>query len=94
MANGRSLTITLPGEIAQMVEDKVASGAYGSESEVISEGLRALQLQEGVVEEWLRTEGVARYDAYHRDAGRGRPAEEVFARLRAHHEARTNKTGG
>jgi hypothetical protein len=40
--------------------------------------------QEDLVEEWLRTEGVARYDAYHREPDKGRPATEVFARLRAH----------
>jgi len=40
--------------------------------------------QEDLVEEWLRTEGVARYDAYHREPDKGRPATDVFARLRAH----------
>ena len=51
-------------------------------------------MQDAAVEEWLRTEGVARYDAYHRDPSRGRPADEVFMRLRAHHAARLVKTGG
>ena len=37
----------------------------------------------GATEQWLRTIGVARYDAYYRDAN-GRPATEVFARLRKH----------
>ena len=40
-------------------------------------------------EDWLRTEGVARYDAYRRDPSEVRPAAEVFARLRAHHRKRT-----
>ena len=34
------------------------------------------------LEQWLRTEGVARYDAYHRDPSGVRPAREVFAQLR------------
>ena len=38
-------------------------------------------------EQWLRTEGVARHDAYRRDA-RGRPAAEVFARVRQRHARR------
>lgn len=84
----QSLSITLPHEMAQMVKDKVASGAYASESEVIREGLRALQAQELALEEWLRTEGVARYDAYHRGPRRDRPASEVFARLRNRHAQR------
>jgi putative addiction module CopG family antidote len=84
----RSLNVTLPAELAEMVKDKVDSGAYASESEVVSAGLRALQAQDAVLEDWLRTEGVARYDAYHREAHEGRPAAEVFARLRAHHAER------
>jgi putative addiction module CopG family antidote len=87
----QSLSITLPHEMAQMVKDKVASGAYATESEVIREGLRALQTQDAAVEDWLRTEGVARYDAWRRDP-RGRPAAEAFASLRKHHQKRA-KTG-
>ena len=87
MRKTQSLSITLTHAMAQAVKDKVASGAYATESEVIREGLRALEVQEAAVEEWLRTEGVARYDAYHRSRrpNRGRPAAEVFARLHAHH---------
>jgi antitoxin ParD1/3/4 len=83
----QSLSITLPHEMAQMVKDKVKSGAYATESEVVREGLRALLTQDAAVEDWLRTEGVARYDAWHRDP-HGRPAAEVFARLRKHHQKR------
>ena len=36
----------------------------------------------GAKEQWLRTKGVARYDAYHRDESLGRPVVEVFSRLR------------
>ena len=35
------------------------------------------------MEQWLRTVGLARYDAYHCRAERGRPMAVVFARLRA-----------
>ena len=83
MRKTKSLSITLPHDMAQLVKDKVASGDYATESEVIREGLRALRLQDAALEQWLRTEGVARYDAYHRGEGAGRPASEVFARLRA-----------
>jgi putative addiction module CopG family antidote len=81
MRKTQSLSITVPHDMAQMIKDKVASGDYATESEVVREGLRALRSQDNALEQWLRTEGVARYDAYHRD-GKGRPAAEVFARLR------------
>jgi putative addiction module CopG family antidote len=87
----RSLSITLPHDMAQMVKDKVASGDYATESEVIREGLRALKARDAAEEEWLRTEGVARYDAYHRDPTEVSPAAEVFARLRKHHAKRTKR---
>ncbi len=83
------LSITLPHEMAQMVKDKVASGAFATESEVIREGLRALDERDAALETWLRTEGVARYDAYRQGNGKSRPAAKVFARLRAHHARRT-----
>jgi antitoxin ParD1/3/4 len=85
----RSLSITLPHDMAQMVKEKVASGDYATESEVIREGLRALKARDTAEERWLRTEGVARYDAYRRDPDNARPASEVFARLRKHHAKRT-----
>jgi putative addiction module CopG family antidote len=75
--------------MAQLVKDKVASGDYATESEVIREGLRALKARDAVAEEWLRTEGVARYDAYHRDPNNVRSASKVFARLRKHSAKRS-----
>lgn len=85
----KSLSVTLPHDMAKMVKDKVASGDYATESEVIQEGLRALKARDSAEEDWLRTEGVARYDAYRRDPGSAQSAAEVFARLRAHHAKRT-----
>ena len=68
MRKTQSLSITLPHEMAQLIKNKVASGGYATESEVIRDGLRALQERDAAVEQHrLRTEGVARYDAYHAD---------------------------
>ncbi|NKB58274.1 MAG: type II toxin-antitoxin system ParD family antitoxin [Alphaproteobacteria bacterium] len=53
------LSITLPGELARLVRDKVATGAYASNSEVIREALRLLKEQEAIKEqkmEWLKSE--------------------------------------
>ena len=93
MRKTQSLSITLPHEMAQMVKNKVSSGAYATESEVIREGLRALGDRDAALEQWLRTEGVARYDAYHRDPSKSRPAAKVFARLRQHHARRAKSSG-
>ena len=55
MRSTRQLSITLPTEMAADVRAKVESGDYASESEVIREGLRALQARERALEAWLRT---------------------------------------
>jgi antitoxin ParD1/3/4 len=80
----RAFNVTLPVDLAEMVQDKVASGAYASDSEVVSAGLRTLARQESdeaETEDWLRrwvAESLA-------DPRPSQSAEEVFARLRAHH---------
>ena len=61
MRSTRQLSVTLPNEMADLVREKVASGEYASESEVIRDGLRALQARDRAVEHWLRTEVVAAY---------------------------------
>lgn len=38
--NAEKLSITLPAEMARLIREKVNSGAYGSNSEVIREALR------------------------------------------------------
>jgi antitoxin ParD1/3/4 len=38
--NAEKLSITLPAEMARIIREKVSSGAYGSNSEVIREALR------------------------------------------------------
>jgi putative addiction module CopG family antidote len=98
MRKTQSLSITLPHDMAQLVKDKVAGGAYATESEVVRDGLRALQERDAAVEQWLRTEGVARYDAYHAGRSRVVPADKVWADLQRHMKAgnaqkRRKKTG-
>ena len=90
MRKTHSLSITLPHDMAKAVKEKVASGAYATESEVIREGLRALRERDAALEDWLRTEGVARYDAYQRNP-QGEPADKVFAQLRRHHAKRSKR---
>lgn len=83
MRSTQQMSITLPLEMANLVKQRVSNGDYVSESEVIREGLRALQERENAVEHWLRTEVVATYDAYKADSSRVRPLDEAWKRLEA-----------
>jgi len=83
MRSTQQFSITLPNEMAQMVKDKVSSGEYASESEVIRDGLRALQARDKVLENWLRTEGVAAYDRLKEDPSRALSVDQVRQRLAA-----------
>lgn len=62
MRTTTQLSITLPDSIADALTERVSSGAYASESDVVRDDLRALFSQEAAVERWLRTEVVAAYD--------------------------------
>ena len=83
MRSTQQFSVTLPNEMAQMVKTKVSSGEYASESEVIREGLRALQSRERALEKWLHTEVAAAYDEMKADPSSGVSAEDVLASLRA-----------
>ncbi len=91
MGTTRQLTITLPTELADAISERVASGMYASESEVIQDSLSGLLAQDEALEHWLRTEAVAAYDELRRDPGSGMPYEEFrqeLDRLRAERKAR------
>jgi antitoxin ParD1/3/4 len=44
--NAEKLSITLPADMAQRIRSRVASGSYGSNSEVIREAMRLLENRE------------------------------------------------
>jgi len=73
--------ITLPNDMADAVRAKVASGEYATESEVIRDGLRALLARDQAIEQWLRDEIAAAYDALKAAPGRAVSAAQVRARL-------------
>lgn len=86
MRSTQQFSVTLPNEMAADVRAKVASGQYASESEVIRDGLRALQARDRAVDNWLRHEALPAYDAYKADPERGLSSDEVRASLTARHE--------
>lgn len=73
--------MTLPNEMAALVKAKVASGEHASESEVICDGLRALNAREREVDDWLRQQALPSYDAYLADPSKGIPLEDFRATI-------------
>ena len=67
MRTTKQLSVTLPNNMAEALKERVASGAYASESEVVRDGLRALFAREEAIENWLRTEVVASTEAVNAD---------------------------
>lgn len=82
MRSTQQFSITLPTDMAQMVKAKVASGEYASESEVIRDGLRALQARDNALEAWLRTEVAAAYDELKAHPERGLSVSAVRRHLK------------
>ena len=86
MADSHQLQVTLPDDLADQVRAKVASGQYASESDVVIEALRTLEDREQCVEQWLRTDVAAAYDALAADPSRGLSLDQVRASLAATHD--------
>ncbi len=83
MRTTKQLSITLTHEMAEMVRAKVQSGEYVSESEVVRDGLRALQDHERVLEAWLRNQVAPTYDAMKAAPSRAVSVKKVRASLAA-----------
>ncbi len=85
-------TISLPNEQSDYIDEKVASGEYGSASEVVRAGLRALKERDRAIEDWLRTEVAATYDAMAEKPDRAIPTTEVFNDVRKRHKDNADLT--
>ncbi|MGR2929510.1 ribbon-helix-helix domain-containing protein [Acidithiobacillus ferriphilus] len=85
MRTTQQMSITLPNDMADVVKNKVRSGEYASESEVIRDGLRALMARDRAVENWLYNRAGPAYDALKADPSRAVSVDQVRARLAAEH---------
>ena len=85
--------VSLPAELEEYIDAKVASGEYAHASEVVRDGVRLLMSQEAEKLEWLRAalaEGMADLEA-----GRITPSDKVLEEVerggRALVEARSKR---
>ena len=78
-----AISADLGAKLEAVVEDLVRNGRYNSKSEVLREGVRLVQEREAALAQLdaMIAEGMADIDA-----GRTKPAEEVFDRLLAKYE--------
>lgn len=81
MAKVTKRTFSLSEEQAAFIDKKVASGGYVSGSEVVREGLRAMQEDDADMEEWLLGEVLPAIREYEADPSSARPADEVFEEI-------------
>ncbi len=86
MRTTQQMSITLPKEMAEAVKQKVASGEYATESEVIRDGLRALMARDRAIETWLREKVVPAYEAHKANPQSGLTVQEARAQLAALHK--------
>ncbi|XUY26249.1 ribbon-helix-helix domain-containing protein [Agrobacterium sp. rho-8.1] len=84
MRTTRSLSVTLPLDMAEMVKSKVASGEYATESEVVRDGLRTLAARDLAVERWLKEDVAAAYDAHKTGPQRASLLKDSISNLRRH----------
>lgn len=88
MRTTRQLSITLPNEMADTLAERVRSGEYASESEVVRDGLRALFARDAAVDAWLQDEVASAYDNLTENVSRGVTAREMRERLSARRASR------
>lgn len=77
----KEMQITLPADLAARVRDKMDTGQYASESELIAESLAALEDRDAEIESWLINDVKPAIDRWTADPSRAIPLDEAFANL-------------
>lgn len=88
MTKVQKRTFSLTEEQSAFVDRKVASGDYASSSEVIREGLRAMQARDAAIERWLREEVAPTYDYIEAHPESVLSIDEAFADIEAELDAK------
>lgn len=83
----KETNIRLPEELVDRVRDKVRSGRYESESDVIAESLAALDDRDAELDDWLREQVLPAIEEWEKDPSLAIPMEEAFAWLDAQMDA-------
>jgi len=83
-----AISADLGPNLEAVVEDLVKNGRYNSKSEVLREGVRLVQEREAALR---RLDAALARGLADIEAGRTKPAEEVFDRLIAKYEAMAKK---
>ena len=83
-----AISADLGANLEAVVEDLVKNGRYNSKSEVLREGVRLVQEREAALR---RLDAALARGLADIEAGRTKPAEEVFDRLLAKYEAMAKK---
>lgn len=81
MAKVKKRTFSLPEDQSAFIDEKVAAGGYASSSEVVREGLRALQERDAALERWLVEEVGPTYDRWKAGVEKMYSADKVFDEL-------------
>lgn len=77
MRTMEKLSVTVTQNQARFIEDKVASGEYASDSEVIRDGLRALAARDNAQKRWLRETVAATFDKIESGDGKFHTIDEA-----------------
>ena len=85
-----AMSVDLGERLESFVSEMVASGRYNSKSEVLREGLRLVQDREALLASMNAAISKGLADL---DAGRVKPAEDVFDRLESKYKA-MDRAGG
>ena len=79
-----AFSVDLGKQLEDAVTDLVEKGRYGSKSEVLREGVRLVQEREARL---AALDAAIERGLAEAERGEGKPAEEVFARLRKKYSA-------
>lgn len=91
MKSTQALTINLPPAMAEMVEAKVRSGEYSSESDVVVEGLQSLAERDAVFDTWIAEQVIPTLESLDAEPSQTMSLCEAKKRLHAHIDRLTSR---